>query len=200
MKKTVLLTALLALPVAGWAEGLSYNHVQVDWIANSDLDANVPGTGSGETDGDGFGLSALLSVSEVFYLVGNYQDTDYDDGGLAIEEISLGVGAHNNTYTGAIDVFGNITFENIDVDGAGDDNGFGFEIGARTVLSGALDGFISYDYDDVGDLEGNFFRAGVSWAFNPQWSVAGQYSTGEYEGDGFDLDRDELSIGLRYHL
>ena len=195
MKKSILLAALLALPLSAAAEGLSYNYVQLDWIGDSELDG-----GGSSADGDGFDLSGVFSIADTVYILGSYQDLSYDGGG-DLEEISLGVGIHSSQFTGAIDVFGNLTYENIDGAGIGDDNGFGLEIGARTALADAIDGYISYDFSSVGDIDGSFFKIGAAWAFNPNWAVTGEYLTGDYDGKGnAGADRDDLSIGLRYNF
>ena len=49
MKKSVLFGALLALPLAAAAEGLSYNYVQLDFVVDSELDGG--GVDGGEQPG-----------------------------------------------------------------------------------------------------------------------------------------------------
>jgi hypothetical protein len=193
MKKSVLLGALLALPFAAAAEGLSYNYVQLDWIADTELEA-----GGGSADGDGYNLGGVFSINETFYLMGDYEDLGFD-GGLDLQTISVGVGVHSNAFTGGVDVFGNLTYEDVELGGL-DDNGFGLEVGVRSALGEGLDGYISYDYSDVGDLEGGFFKIGANWAFNPNWSVVGEYLTGDYDVPGGSIDRDDLTLGLRYNF
>ncbi|GEM_PF-3461221 len=193
MKKSIAIVGLLACAPVWAAEGLSYNYVQANWIADSELDGTV------STDGDGFDVGGVFSFSDTFYVLGEYKDLSYDGGDL--EETSVGVGAHSNTFTGGIDVFGNLTFENVDAGALGDDSGFGIEVGARTALGASADGYISYEYDDVGDLEGNFFKIGGSFAFNPNWAITGEYLTGDYENDNVgESDRDDLRVGVRYNF
>lgn len=198
MKKSVLLGALLALPFAAAAEGLSYNYAELNWVADTELETN-----GGSADGDGFDLGGVFSINENLYILGNYEDVTYDGNGgdLDLTTIAVGVGFHSNTYTGSIDVFGNLTFEDLELDVAGfsaDGNGFGLEIGARTELAENLDGFIAYQYKDVDDLEVNYFSIGGTWSFNPNWGVALEYRTGEYKEA--DLDRDDIRLGLRYNF
>lgn len=197
MKKSVLLGALLALPFAAAADGLSYNYIQLDWVADTELDG-----GGGSVDGDGFDISGVFSINESVYLLGNYEDVSYDGAGadLDLQSIGFGIGVHSNAYTGGIDVFGNLTYENIELEVPGlfkaDGNGFGLEIGARTALGASAEGYISYEYNDIDDGEANFFKLGGNFAINPNWAITAEYRTGDYE----DLDRDDLRIGLRYNL
>lgn len=200
MKKTIAIVGLLASAPLWAAEGLSYNYLQVDYVADSELDVTLPGVGSGSTDGDGFVLGGVFSINETFYVLADYSDIGYD-GSLDLEEISVGVGGHSNAFTGAIDVFGNLTYENIDIGGVGDDDGFGAEIGARALLMDALDGYISYKYGSIGDVDSNFFKLGGSYALTPNWAVVAEYRTGDYEDDSnAELDRDDLRIGARYNF
>lgn len=203
MKKMVLFGALLALPLAATAEGLSYNHVDVNWVADTELDFS----GLGSVDGDGFSLDGVFSVSDMVYILGGYEDLTYDGNGgdLDLTNIRAGVGAHSNAYTGGVDIFGNLTYEDIELEVPGDsadDSGFGLEIGARMPLGTAADAYVSYQYQDIGDLEGNFFRLGGAYNFMPNWAAIAEYKTGEYEVDGLniDLDRDDLRIGVRYNF
>ncbi len=198
MKKSIAIIGLMACAPLVSAEGLSYNYAQVNWIADSELESG------GSVDGDGFDIGGVFSINEMLYIVGEFKDLSYD-GGLEVQEISAGVGAHNNQFTGAIDVFGNLTIESIELSIPGansDDEGFGLEIGARTALTPELDGYISFDYSDVGDTSGSFFKLGGSWAFNPNWAVVAEYSTGEYEDDknNVELDRNDMRIGARFNF
>ncbi len=195
MKKTIAIVGLLACSPLWAAEGLSYNHVQLDWVADTELDSG------GSIDGDGFDLRGVFSVNEMFYVLGNYEDVSYDGAGgdLDITTISAGVGVHSNQMTGGIDLFGNLTFEDLEFAIGGfnaDGNGFGLEVGAGMPLGTAAEAFISYQYKDVDDLGVNFFKLGGSYAFTPNWGVTAEYRTGEY--DDADIDRDDFRIGARY--
>lgn len=196
MKKSLLFGALLALPLAASAEGLSYNYVQLDWVADTELE------NGGSVDGDGFDLGGVFSFNENFYVLGNYEDVTYDGNGgdLEVTTLSLGVGGHSNTYTGAIDIFGNLTFEDLELEIgglSGDDSGLGVEIGARTALGANADGYISYKFTDIDDAESDFFKLGGNYMFTPNWAITAEYRTGEY--DGF-ADRDDLRVGVRYNF
>ncbi|MDX1498204.1 MAG: hypothetical protein R3352_11655, partial [Salinisphaeraceae bacterium] len=172
MKKSLLIGALLALPFTASAEGLSYNYVQLDWIASSDVEIEGPGF-EADGDGEGFALEGVFSFTDTFFVEASYADSEVDiDGGPTVEgdTITLGVGAHTNQFTGAVDLFGVVSY--IDVE---DDDGFGLEIGARTMVKPAIEAFISYaiaDFDE-GDFDG--FSIGGLYTFMPQWSVGLEY-------------------------
>ena len=104
MKKSIALVGLLACTPLWAAEGLSYNYVDLDWIASADSDV-----GNASDDGDGFGIAGVFSFSDLLYVSGEYRDLEYDAGG-ELQELSLGVGVHSNAYTGGIDVFGELSF------------------------------------------------------------------------------------------
>lgn len=199
MKKSIAIVGLLACSPLWAAEGLSYNHVDLSWIADTELD------GAGSVDGDGFDLGGVFSINETFYVLGNYEDVTYDGSvsDLDVTSISVGVGAHSNAFTGGVDIFGNLTYENLEFDfgpgiGSADDNGFGLEVGARMPLGTNADAFVSYEYNDIDDFEVNFFKLGGQYALTPNWGITAEYRTGEY--DDANLDRDDLRLGARYNF
>lgn len=199
MKKSLAIVGLLACAPLWAAEGPSYNHVQLDFVADTELDVSVPGL-SGSTDGDGFDLSGVFSVNETWFVKGNYEALSYD-GDVDLDLISVGVGGHTNAFTGGVDLFGVISYEDVELDtsvGTGEDDGFGVEVGASMMLGTAIDVSASYQFISYDDTDGNLFRVGGGYAFMPQWSVRVDYLTGDYEDGGFDLDRDDLSVGVRY--
>lgn len=193
MKKSIAIVGLLASAPLWAAEGLSYNSVDLDWIASADVEA-----AGASDDGDGFGISGVFSFSDMLFVTGEYRDVGYDVIG-DLTELSLGVGAHSNAYTGAIDLYGVLSYENLEALG-GDEDGFGIEIGARTMLMDNLDGFISYEYADLSDVDGGFFNIGGSYALTPNWAAVVEYKTGDYDVTGGEIERDDLSLSARYNF
>lgn len=199
MKKSIVIVGLMVSGAAWAAEGPSYNHVQLDFVADSELDVTIPGLGSGSTDGDGFDLSGVFSVSETWFVKGGFESLSYDGGG-DLDLLNVGVGAHSSAFTGALDVFGVLSYEDIDGGSGAEDDGFGLEVGGVLPLSPAIDIAASYQFISYDDFDGDLFRVGGGYALTPQWSVRVDYLTGEYEDGPVELERDDLSVGVRYRF
>lgn len=205
MKYRVLLAALLAAPLAAFAEGLSYNYVQLDWMASGDAEAEGPGFNT-DGDADGLSLGGVFSFSDMLFVTASYADVDVDlDSGGSVDgqALSVGIGAHSNQFTGNIDLFGVLSYNDVEL-GSNDDSGFGIEIGARTMFTDQIEGFISFHTSDLGDGETEGFSLGGLYALNPMWSIGLEYQSGETEFEfgstEFEVENNAWLIGLRYQL
>lgn len=205
MKNRVLLAALLAFPLSAAAEGLSYNYMQLDLIADGDVEAEGPGLNS-SGDADGFSLEGVFSFSDMLFIKGAYTDlnVDLDNGASADgQAINVGIGAHSNQFTGGVDLYGVVSYADVE-SGSNDDNGFGIELGARTMVTEQIEAFISFDIADIGDGESEGFSLGGLYAVNPNWSVGVEFQSGETEfGSGVnesEVESDLWIVGLRYSL
>ncbi|MGH8530694.1 MAG: outer membrane beta-barrel protein [Nevskiales bacterium] len=184
--------ALLLLPLSALAaEGLSYNYVEADYFQG---DIDVPG---GEVDFDGFALEGSFGFNEMFYVTGQYADASIDETGVDgdSEGISLGIGGHTSQWTGGVDLFGVLSYERAEVDISvtsggitrsfkADDDGFGVEVGLRSLVTAALELNGSVKYVDVGDADGTGFEIGAVYSFTPTIAALAAYQDGE-DSSGF---------------
>lgn len=205
MKYCVLLAALLAAPLAAFAEGLSYNYVQLNWMASGDVEAEGPGFNV-DGDADGLSLGGVFSFSDMLFVTASYADinVDLDGGGDADgKALSVGLGAHSNAFTGSVDLFGVVSYNDVE-SGPNDDSGFGIELGARTMFTEQIEGFISFHSADLGDGELEGFSLGGLYSLNPMWSIGLEYQSGETEFEfgstEFEVENNAWLIGLRYQL
>mgnify|MGYP001421170604 CR=1 FL=1 len=142
----IFLAAMFWLPATAWAEPLSYNYVELDYL---DLDTDVAGV---NFDGDGWAVGGSAEFAPNWYVLGRYADSELERStiDLDLEQITLGAGYHVETGD-VTSFFGNLTFEDIDIDVA-DDSGFGLEGGARFALGSRVELGASLKYLDVGDV------------------------------------------------
>ena len=175
--------ALLMIPLSAFAaEGPSYNYVGADWFTG-DIDA--PGD---EVDFDGFDVEGSFAFAETLFVKARYADGSLDDDRIDgdSEEISVGIGAHTNQWTGGVDLFGVLSYERaeIDLDVPGgsfsaDDDGFGVEVGLRSMVTEALELNGAVKYVDIGDTDGTGFEIGGVYSFTPAIAIVGAYLDGE---------------------
>ncbi len=190
--------ALLLLPLSAYAEGVSYNYFEANYIIDEELDVDIPGFGSGSDDGDGFAVAGSFAFNETFFGNASYSDASLDDSGLDLSNLSIGVGARSAQWTGAVDLFGVLSYEDTEVDSL-DDSGFGIAGGLRGLLADNFELNGQVKYTDIGDADGVGFKVGGVYAFNPNWGVTGDWSTSNLEDDtGAEVDIDELRVGVRY--
>lgn len=196
MKKSVLFGALMALPMAAMAEGVSYNFVQLEY-SDFEVDGEVSGFNV-DGDGDGWTIGGVFSVSDLVFLGASYSDGDADvsaggiSGNVELETTTVGIGVHSAQFTGGVDLFGTINY--VDVD---DDDGFGVQIGARTMITPSFEGNIAYTYVDVGDGSDGFDIGGV-YLFTPNWGVTFGYEYATSESGSDEIDVDGFNVGIRY--
>lgn len=190
LRKTLLLGVMLA-PFAVFAEGLSYNYVEANY-ASTDYDQ--------AGDGNGFNVGGSFAFSEMFFVNGSYTDSELKANGVKndLKDLSVGIGAHTNQYTGAFDLVGAVSLEQLEV-GAGDDSGFGISVGLRGEVTPGLEVNGGFKYKDIDSLDGFDYGIGGVYSFMPNWAVTGGYSKTDLEGgNNVKLEGDNWRIGGRY--
>lgn len=81
--------AMLSVPLAASASG--GNNLDLYYLS-SGIELEVPGLGSGEDDGDGFGAKGRFAISDALFLSAEYQTAKLDDLDEDLTQIRLGVG------------------------------------------------------------------------------------------------------------
>ena len=158
--------------------------------------------GSGEADGDGFGIKGYAPVSDTLNLTGEYQSVGYDDGGGDVDQLRAGIEV-------ALGASGGLGAEYVAVDADGSDvAGFGFHWRFDTALTETLGffgsaGFLLLEDDDADDdLSGFEGLVGLdlSFAGNMSGFIDYRFSLLEYDDADTDLDLSDLRLGLRLHF
>jgi len=166
MKRPLIALGLLAvLPLAASAaEGLSYNYVEGGYVA-TDL--------KGLPDADGFGVKGSIAFHPNFHLFGDYAHQSFDNTNLDVDQWRLGVG-YNHTLTARTDLLTRIAYEKVDAGSIGDADGWSVEVGARSALLPALEGYALAGYEDGDQASGDFYgRLGAQYKFNQNWGISG---------------------------
>lgn len=166
MKRSLIALGLLAvLPLAASAaEGLSYNHVEGGYVS-TDL--------KGLPDADGFGVKGSVAFHPNFHVFGDYANQEFDNSNLDFDQWRLGVG-YNHTLTARTDLLTRIAYEKVDFGSLGDADGWSVEVGARSALLPALEGYALAGYEDGDETSGDFYgRLGAQYKFNANWGISG---------------------------
>jgi len=217
MKRIALVMgAALAWPLAANAD-ISYDYIQVDWIADGEIDGAV-----GSADYDGFAIEGSALLHPNVFVTGKANFTDVDSGSVglgggsvdvSVDTLSIGPGLRMPLATGqsALDLYGTVTYEEMDLGGL-TSNGFGVDAGLRWQPMPGLEinpniGYVDYGEFDGTDLELDGERYGVRGIFNLTDNAAvvvdyrafrGEASSG---GDSGDVDfEDEIHIGARWNF
>ena len=172
MKRTLMTVALVAtLPlVANAAEGLSYNYVEGGYSASkSDI---APATR--DVDSDGWSIRGSAALHPNFHAFGDYTRESVDNSALDRDQWRLGVG-YNHELTQRTDLLTRVAYQKLDFGQGFDADGYSVEVGARTVLLPALEGYALAGYEDLDNgFESEFYgRLGAQWKFNPKFGLAG---------------------------
>jgi hypothetical protein len=201
-KRKLLAAGICLLPVTGFAADasgdLNYGWLEADYI-NFDIDQpNEDSIFSEDFDnGGGFGISAAVPVSEMFFLFGDYSETESDftfidnlnvvqPGNTDLKRLNLGAGVHmpmsdrsdlvlSGAYTD-ID-YGNFglgaSASNNSLSDLDDDPSDGFLIDARfrMQLTQAIEGSLGARYTEIEDADGLSLVGNVLFELSPNWGI-----------------------------
>ena len=191
--------ALVSTLGMGTAHAGEFDYLDLYFVPQANLDISIPGLGSADDDGDGFGIKGRAHVAETVTLHGEYQAVTLDDSDLDIDQLRFGVGAHSSADSGAR-FFGDAEFVSIDLEGE-DQSGFGLHGGLSFTGESALSGFARIGYLTLDDVDGFEFSLGVDLAFSPQFGGFIDYrSTALEADDSTEFDFTDLRIGIRFHF
>lgn len=155
-----------------------------------------------DTSPSGISGSFSKAVGKGFYLTGRYRDVSEDvsiaGGNVEVElsQLSLG-GGYSVHVTDTTDVYGQVTYENLELGASGaggsaseDENGFGAEIGVRSMLTDQFELGAKIGYLDVEDLSETTLGASAYYYVTDSVAVGATYET----WDGIDF----MGLNLRY--
>lgn len=170
--------------------GPNYNYGEIGYtrIDIDDFDA----------DGDLFGVSGSVALTDLFHLFGSYDDGEVDgDFSREIDATQMEVGAGvNYALSDTVDLVGRISWVSVELDAGGfgdvDDDGLGLAGGVRAMITPQfeLNGGISYV--DIEDSDDTTLAIGGVYSFTDLLAVTA--------GAGFGDDANSYSIGLRLYF
>jgi Outer membrane protein beta-barrel domain len=191
------IAALLAAPTA-FAGDMPKGSI-AGYATMSELDFE----GVGKDDGTGFGIRGWATVSEPFFVHGEYQTTKVklapgSEGDL--ESLRLGggfvspMGDSGSMWIGKVEL--------VDFGSDTDEDGFGFHGGAMLRPSPQFGLYGTLGYLMLNDTDGLEFNLGASVSFSKELAAVLDYRAymGEYDVSGVtgDFEVTDLRLGLAY--
>lgn len=171
MLKKLCIAALLTLPAAVMAKGLSYNYLEGSYV--------IP-----EQD-DALRLAGSFAINPQFFV--KLEGTAYDGVNLFSGELGF-----RHALNDKLDL--NITGGGLyaDPDGGGSETGFTFGGALRAQVLPQLEVNGGLQYLDIDNSSEVGFSVGAVYSFTPQFGLVG--------GGRFIDNSDEFSVGLRYNF
>lgn len=166
--------------------------VDVYFIPDAKIEVTVPGFGSGDDSGDGFGFRGMVPAGGIA-VTAEYQSAGYDDSGIDFDQLRLGIGFVNETTSGLL-----VEYVDADLDGEPAD---GFAVHGRAAGPN-LYGQIGYvmienDFEETSGLE---FVVGITLG-DRRGPLGGfiDYRRTMLEGDESNIEYEfsDVRIGVR---
>lgn len=165
-------TATLALPFG--AQAYSYNYLEGGYV-----NRDQPG------DDDGFRAQGMFDVLSPVAIIAEYADVDY------FSQLSVGALYHHPLQRG-LDLNLGASFEHVDIDGGGDESGFGLRAGLRWMLPNSkLELNPELRHVEIDNFDATSLRVGAVYPLQYEWALTGGAQVG---------DDDRFDIGLRYNF
>lgn len=186
-------TLLLAGAATAQQSPFSYNYVQ----------GNVTQGEIGSLDYTSVGAELSLSLTDNVFLKGSVTEGESDDrvfsgpfsGKLDIQSYTLGLGYHT-PINNRTDFVAEASYINNEASFRGfsmDSEGYGIDLGVRSMLTSALELQAALNYVDGSDMDGDIgFSVDARFYLSPKLSL----SAGYFEQDEFD----GLTASLRYNF
>ena len=202
-----LVAAPLAVQAAAPEDSLSYNYLEAAYVFGDQVDVEHVD----DFDLDGFRFKGSAALTPEVFAWGASHNFDVDAGDdVSLDTQSLGVGYRFPLVTGpgAVDLWGGLSYERLDVGTSGD--GYGATLGLRWLPMPELElsGFGGYrDFGDLDDTEVDGATYGVGAAYHVTRNVA---LLADWErlalnadfdhGGSSDVDIDAFSVGVRWNI
>lgn len=172
MKRFLSIAALAAaLPLAASAaEGLSYNYVEGGYSASKSDIAPI----NRDVDSDGGSIRGSAAFHPNFHAFGDYTRESVDRSPLDRDQWRLGLG-YNHEINARTDLLTRVAYQKLDFGRGVNADGYSVEVGARSALLPALEGYALAGYERLDSgFDSEFYgRLGAQWKFNPNVGIAG---------------------------
>ena len=185
MRRLSILAALLALLCTGaFANDIHYTYVQTGWV-NVDPDAGSSGSGPA--------LDLSYGVTDLFHVVGLYNDIDFDP--VDATTWGVGGGVHTSLSEG-LDLVGEAAYIEAEVDvplvGEISEDGYQVCASVRAQVSNAIELEGGIEYVDLGAGDDTALVANARWNINQRFAAGAGFSMGD--------DANTLSLGFRINF
>jgi len=189
IKKLLLGTALVFASSSVFADGPSYNFIQVGY-QEAKLDDDFF-----DIDGDGFGIGGSFEIAENWFIIAGYSSLGFDFG-VDLDQLSVGGGYHVG-ISDRTDVFATLSYLSAEVSASGfgsiDEDGYGVSVGLRSMLSDEFELNGSVGYSDLGDgADGTAFGIGALYSFTSNFAIGLNL--------GFEEDVTMYGVGARFYF
>ncbi len=180
-----------------WASELSYSYVELEYIADVELDY-----GDGDKfDGDGFGVAASYEFSERFFVSASYHDGSGDSTlgakrySTDLEVLRAGLGMHSQ-ISETLDWV--ILADYVDLETtvgsiSADDDGYIIELGVRGLATDSVEYNVAIVQSDIGGSETGFRVGGRYHFVDSNVSLGAEYVR-------YATEFDMVEVGLRYQF
>lgn len=159
----------------------SYNYLGLRYLSQNldDFDCNQ----------DGLVLDASITLTDGFYVTGDYTDVSGDKG-CGSSTLKAGMG-YRHPWGDYWHMYGVVSFADSDYDVGGGDSGPVAAAGLRGYLRQGLEGYVELEHSTLGD--GDLTASlGGAYHFTRAFALTGDV--------GFSGDQNSLALGARYHF
>jgi hypothetical protein len=200
MKKlvTVFASAALLTPCLGIARDTTAGAVDIYAVPKANLDITIPGLGSDDDDGDGFGAKTTIRFAGGFALNAEYQSVKLDEFDIDVDQTRVGLGFLTPSHSGVLVEHDSIELDGDDADGFSLHGRLAGKVAPNAQLYGDI-GYLMLNDDDE-DINGFEFTLGGALSFNRNIGAFVDYRITNLEGEdsevGFDFK--DLRVGARF--
>lgn len=174
------------------------------YIADSKLKLHVPGAGSGDDSGDGFGVRVAAPIGDAAFVAAEYQTANLDDSDIDIDQIRAGLGF----MMGEAPLrFGGVAeYIHLKLDGGGDSitpDGYGLHgrVEFAPLPAATLYGQAGYVHvSDHGTADGFEWQIGGAYNFTPMFGAFVDYRSTDLDSDDVDYKLNDVRLGLRWNF
>lgn len=197
-KRLAAAAAILMTSGAAQAQGPGFVDLYV--VPSAKLEVAIPGFGSGDDDGDGFGIRGLIPASESLAITGEYQSTSYDDSGIDMDQLRFGIGLTGPTTSGVYLEYISSTIDDADADGFGVHGRLSTPASQPVGVYGQI-GYVALE-DDFETNSGIEFSVGLAFQVNDAMGIFVDLRKTSLEGEDSEIEIDftDFRAGLRISI
>lgn len=190
-------STLLAFSGAALAQS---NGVDVYYV-DSTVEVTLPGFGSFDEDGDGFGARGAFAISEFAAVTAEYQAVSYDDVDLDFDQFRVGLAVSLTGTDVPLSWYGAAEYIRTEADDGIDsesNSGFGVHVGGDFELVPGLALGARVGYVDIDESDGIEWLVKAVFTVTPAFGVFADYRlTSVEDDDDVQTDIDDLRLGVR---
>lgn len=198
MKRTLVVAAAAAFGISAPAFSAPGNsYLDGYYVPSAELEIDLPGIGSADDDGDGFGIKGAAELAPQVFLIGEYQSTEYDDSELELDALRIGAGFGAGAGNGG-GLYGRIQYIDYEIDNE-EESGVGGHIGYALPLSNQFRLYGEVGYLKLDDVDGPEVLGGAAFMLAPNLGIFADYRVTQLEDDNdIELTFEDFRVGARF--